>query len=232
MRELRPFFSFYGGKWRVAPHYPKPAHSFITEPFAGSAGFSLRYYQRSVLLNDLDPALFGIWDYLIRVKPDEVLRLPVDIEHIDLLNIAQEAKWLIGFWLNKGASTPCKTPSKWMRSGIPTPNNYWGEYIRNRIASQVDYIKHWRVSNVSYERLPSVEATWFIDPPYIKAGKGYKFKYIDYDLLSDWCKTRTGQVIVCEQEGADWLPFKTFRDIKANEGSRGGKISKEVVWYK
>ena len=33
---LRPFFGFYGGKWRDSPrHYPPPAHTRIIEPFAG-----------------------------------------------------------------------------------------------------------------------------------------------------------------------------------------------------
>jgi hypothetical protein len=32
---LRPFFSFYGGKWRIARHYPTPKYDIIIEPFAG-----------------------------------------------------------------------------------------------------------------------------------------------------------------------------------------------------
>ena len=24
---LRPFFSYYGGKWTLAPHYPLPEHA-------------------------------------------------------------------------------------------------------------------------------------------------------------------------------------------------------------
>jgi hypothetical protein len=34
--QLRPFFGFYGGKWRDAlKHYPPPEHDTIIEPFAG-----------------------------------------------------------------------------------------------------------------------------------------------------------------------------------------------------
>ena len=33
---LRPFFSYYGGKWRSAvKHYPAPEFDQIVEPFAG-----------------------------------------------------------------------------------------------------------------------------------------------------------------------------------------------------
>jgi hypothetical protein len=42
-RTVRPFFSFFGSKWRVAPHYPAPERDLIIEPFAGSAGYSLRH---------------------------------------------------------------------------------------------------------------------------------------------------------------------------------------------
>jgi hypothetical protein len=48
---LRPFFGYYGGKWRDAvKHYPPPEHTRIVEPFAASAGYSLRYPDRKVIL--------------------------------------------------------------------------------------------------------------------------------------------------------------------------------------
>ncbi len=34
---MMPFFTYFGGKWRGAKHYPEPKHSHIIEPFAGSA---------------------------------------------------------------------------------------------------------------------------------------------------------------------------------------------------
>ena len=47
---IRPFWKFYGGKWRAAPRYPRPLYSTIVEPFAGAAGYSTRYYQRDIIL--------------------------------------------------------------------------------------------------------------------------------------------------------------------------------------
>ncbi len=38
MTDLKPFFCYFGGKWRAAPHYPTPKHAEIVEPFAGAAG--------------------------------------------------------------------------------------------------------------------------------------------------------------------------------------------------
>lgn len=55
------------------------------------------------------------------------------------------------------------------------------------------------------------DATWFIDPPYRgRPGSHYRYgsKLIDYTNLAAWCQMLPGQVIVCEQHGADWLPFE------------------------
>ena len=91
---LRPFFGFYGGKWRDAlKHYPAPSHATIVEPFAGSAGYSVRYANRRVVLCELDPVIAGVWRYLIRVKPAEILAIP-DLDpdgSIDDLKVCDEA---------------------------------------------------------------------------------------------------------------------------------------------
>jgi hypothetical protein len=99
---MRLYFSFFGSKYRVALNYPKPIHPTIIERFAGSAGYSLRYPECQVRLHDADPVICGLWDYLIHVSPEEIRRLPLVFSHIDELDLCQEAKWLIGFWLNKG----------------------------------------------------------------------------------------------------------------------------------
>lgn len=100
----KPFFTYFGGKYRAAPHYPKAVFDTIVEPFAGAAGYSLRYHRRRVILVDADPIIVGLWKYLIAVSPEDVRRLPLvgDDETVDNLDVCQEARWLIGFWLNKG----------------------------------------------------------------------------------------------------------------------------------
>jgi site-specific DNA-adenine methylase len=95
--QLRPFFGYYGGKWRDAIKYPEPNHETIVEPFAGSAGFSLRYAHRKIILCEIDPVLSGVWRYLIRVKAKEILAIPdLDPEGtVDNLKVPQEAN---GSW--------------------------------------------------------------------------------------------------------------------------------------
>ncbi|NPU64719.1 hypothetical protein HL667_06910 [Bradyrhizobium sp. 83012] len=230
---LRPFFGYYGGKWRDAlRHYPQPEYPQIIEPFAGSAGYALRYHDRNVTLCELDPVIAAVWGYLIRVKPREILAIP-DLKTdctIDDLKVCEEAKWLVGFWLNRAAASPRRSPSKWMREGI-RPGSFWGTRVRETIAQQVEAIRHWKIYHCSFEECPnsSAGATWFVDPPYQVAGKHYRFGSdgIDYDFLARWCRTRTGQVIVCENAGASWLPFSDLGDVKT---TRTDRRSAEVVW--
>lgn len=223
---LRPFFSYYGGKWRAYRRYPEPAYGTIVEPFAGSAGYATRYPDRQVDLYDADEAVAGVWEYLIATPEAEIRRLPLDFDHVDeLANIPQEARWLIGFWLNHGAAAPCKSPSAWMRAGKHA-TSFWGEAIRERIASQVPRIRHWTITHGQFDKAPNDPATWFVDPPYeTPAGRHYRHSDVDYEALGFWCEDRIGQVIVCEQQGATWLPFE---DIGATKSTLGQ--SREVVW--
>lgn len=105
--------SFMAKEWRDAlKHYPEPRHATIVEPFAGSAGFALRYADRKVILCEIDPVLAAVWRYLIRVKAKEILSIP-DLapgESVDDLKIS--------------------------------PGSFWGNRVRQTIASQVDAIRH------------------------------------------------------------------------------------------
>jgi len=225
-----PFFCYFGGKWRAALRYPPPKYGRIVEPFAGAAGYSLRYPTAKVELYDKDPLISALWQYLIQVTEHEILNLPERVEHVDDIKAPQEAKWLVGFWLNKGSVSPRLTPSAWARSGV-RPKSYWGPEIRTRIASQLKAIRHWKITEASYINCDDVEATWFIDPPYQGApGRLYRYKIEEYEQLANWCKSRSGQVIVCERKGAAWLPFQGIGSIKATPGRRGKGISEEVIW--
>lgn len=225
--KLHPFFCYYGGKWRAAPHYPKPLREEIIEPFAGAAGYSTRYFDKKITLYDVDPIIVAVWQYLISTPSKDILALPIAVTKVDDLDICQSAKWLIGFWLNQGCSSPRKSPSKWARM---RPNAFWGECVRQRIASQVDYIRHWTIAQCQYSSVPNKDATWFIDPPYQVAGKYYRYNKIDYVSLGSWCVSRMGQVLVCENAGADWLPFKPFRSIAGGTGKHRSGVSHEVLY--
>lgn len=231
MSSLKPFWRYYGGKWRAAPHYPAPAFSTIVEPFAGAAGYSLRYPDRQIVLVEKYPTICEMWRYLIGVKPSEVRRIP-EVDDVDLLPswVPQGARWLVGFSMNSACSTPRRTLSVGRRKLRAMHRQFegWTPALRERVASQVEQIRHWKVIEGDYSLAPDVPATWFVDPPYDnKAGSYYVHSKVNYADLSAWCRTRRGQVLVCENEGATWAPFQPFMTLKPGVNGHG---SREVLW--
>lgn len=211
-------FSYYGTKKRIVKKYPKPIHDIIIEPFAGAAAYASVYFDRDVRLYDAYDKISEVWKYLISASKSDILSLP-DIrtgQKVTDYNLPIGARNLIGFCINPGSSSPKVTAS--LRSK-------WPDY-KKRIADFVPKIKHWKFFQQSYVSILNEPATWFIDPPYQKAGKYYfGHSKIDFNSLGTWCKERMGQVIVCENEGADWLPFQF---LTSHQGSMQKNI--EVVY--
>lgn len=230
---LRPFWRYYGSKWRIAPRYPRPRYDTIIEPFAGAAGYSLRYPERQVILVEKYPKIAAIWRYLISVSSLELMMIP-EVDDVDDLPawVPQEARWLVGFSMNASASTPRKTLSagrRMLRYYNASQCEGWTATMRARCAEQVTRIRHWQVIEGDYSSAPNVTATWFIDAPYRgRAGSHYVHSSakIVYQDLSTWCIGRSGQTIVCESGGATWLPFRTF----ATTNGFGGMPQHEAIW--
>jgi len=201
-------FSYYGSKGKVVDCYPPPKHNKIIEPFAGSARYSLRFWQKDILLVDKYPVIIEVWNYLINATEKDITGLPKMktgdcIDNYDLSDI--ERKFL-GF-IVQTSSGMRKTVSPFVKDIEP---------VLKKIASQLFMIRHWKTKLGSYEDLENEEATWFIDPPYQFGGHEYKHsnKQIDFNKLGEWCKNRNGQIIVCENTKADWLPFKPMIDMQ------------------
>lgn len=183
--------------------------------------------------------IVGLWQWLIKVEESEIRRLPVkDITDIRELDICQEAKWLIGFWAAKARPAPCNKPCTWMNKEKRLSRGYWGAQYRERVASQLKFIRHWTCELLSWECIPDYEATWFVDPPYSNsAGRAYKFNEIDYPLLGQWCLHRKGQLIACDggtRPEHDWLPFTLLTEINKSANPKGGKavFKREFVYHK
>lgn len=229
-------FSFFGSKWRLAHKYPPPlADVPVVEPFAGGGCYSLRHNVRRAILVEKDPEIAELWRYLIAATPEQILALP-DIEagqRVSDLEVEPGAAALIGFSLRPATTHAARTAgsSTWSQTH---PDQFWSQHVRERVASQVDAIKDWVVIHGDYSDAPDIYATWFVDSPYQRAGTNYRFgsKALDFEELGTWCQTRKGRVMVCENEGADWLPFEPLATVKAATHRSGeGRVSVEVVWY-
>lgn len=227
---MRPFFPYYGSKWNTARYYPPPQYGHVIEPFAGSAGYALFYDCGTVTLFDQDPIIAGVWAYLIRTGAEEILRLPELPEVGDTVDnyptLPQEARWLIGFWLNRGSAQPKKSRTAYSARTDKAQLN-WGPRAKQRIAEQLPGIRNWRVAEGTYWDAPTLRATWFVDPPYGVAGTHYRCSgaHLDYEWLGQWCEMRIGQCIVCANVGATWLPFTPLGSFKSTRGR-----SAEAVW--
>lgn len=224
--KLRQFFSYFGGKLRNGPRYPEPTCDKIIEPFAGGAGYSHLYYDRDVSLYDVNPVVVAVWEYLINARERDILSLPILRQGEDITSFTQLSegeRYFIGFWLARASATPRKRLTSW---SMRYPNRLWGEHIRATIAGQVELINHWSVRCISYNGIPNETATWFVDPPYVKAGGFYPCHDVDYQALATWCRNLPGQAIVCEAEGASWLPFRPLYEHKGIQRA----VRREVVW--
>lgn len=223
-------FSYYGSKSKIIHLYPEPEHKLIIEPFAGSARYALEYFDREVQLYDLSDYVVDVWKYLIQASEKDILSLP-DVPsktHLDNYKFLSTAeRYLIGFHLCRGKAKPRK---------VGHGQNGWAR-DKHRIAENLYKIRHWTIEKNTYLNISNQTATWFIDPPYrsvqIREGNSDRYQHRPhYPELAEWTKTRWGQVIVCEGEGADYLPFELLTTTNANTNNRIVKKNQELMYVK
>lgn len=215
-------FYYYGRKKQIAKHYPAPSYDSIVEPFAGSAAYSLfgSHWRRDVVLIEKDQRVAQVWKWLIEeATPEKIKRLPdlkVGEKSSEFLHIIHAAT---------------KMAFKYKTIKVtPVLERNW-EISKRVMAADLHKIKHWRLICGDYSVAPDIEATWFIDPPYKSApGTGYNHgsASIDYVQLGQWALQRRGELIFCEGEYGDYLPFSPLLRLPGV----AGKISTELLFYK
>jgi len=214
-------FSYFGGKGRIAGKYPDPKHDTIVEPFAGGARYSLYgdNWRRLVILRDVNPHVIAAWRWLQQATYNDVMSLPlIDTKQVVPDHMPRAVRTLLGYWVNKGTARPRRTAGCRITSIA----------MREQVALSLHKIRHWDIALGSHDAIPNIRATWFIDPPYQSGGKGKQYPYcapIDYDALASWTQSRRGQVIACDIDDAQWLPFRPL--VTAN-GQRAPQ--REGIW--
>lgn len=218
-------YAQYGAKTSIVHLYPPPKNEKIIEPFAGTARYALEYWEKEVTLVDKYEVIIKIWKWLQQCSPKDILSLPKFNagDNINDFNYdCDEQRLLIGFTVGFGFYEPRHIATVRLRD---RPNHQPSRL--KFIAENLHKIRHWKIIHDSYESLPDQTATWFIDPPYQHGGHCYKWpnKKIDYQHLAEWCRTRQGQVIVCENMKATWMDFKPM----VINNVRSGRTS-EAIW--
>lgn len=213
-------FSYYGSKSKIVNYYPKPKFDKIIEPFAGSARYALKYWQKDVLLVDKYELIINIWKWLQQCSKQDILTLP-RLQYGDEIpnTLTEIEKSFILYNLHRGRAIPSNKIGKF--------SDCW-EYTIKTTADNIEKIKHWEIKLGSFDEIENTEATWFIDPPYQFGGQYYKEsnRNIDFVKLSEWCKNRNGQVIVCENTKANWLDFKPMVQIQGQANTN----TVEAIW--
>lgn len=204
-------FSYYGSKGKIVDYYPPPKHKRLIEPFAGSARYSLKWFDRDVTLYDKYPVIIDVWKYLQQASEKDILALPRlerGEKFKDHTQLSEIEKKFYGFITQAGSTGE--------RYTVGTMQGVNVDADLKKIAKQLFKIRHWEIKQGSYDEIENEEATWFIDPPYQFGGHEYKCsnKNIDFYKLAEWCKERKGQAIVCENTKATWLPFKPMKEMQ------------------
>lgn len=215
-------WSYYGSKNRLSSFYPKPKHHIIIEPFAGGAYYSLKHFENDVFLYDLSPKVISIWHYLQDASIKDIAGLPRLNAGDKIENIRFDCdgqKHLMSFLIVQAAYGGNNVVSKWGALRL-------GQNIK-RVKDNLFKVKHWNIALGTYEAINNTAATWFIDPPYFQGGHKYPCsnRNINFKALAGYSKEREGQVIVCENSAAHWLPFIPFRETNGVY-----RKTQEVIW--
>jgi hypothetical protein len=232
---MRPFFSYYGSKWTGSKYYGPPRHELVIEPFAGSASYATRWDCPLVKLYDVSDDICDLWAWLIGCSIGDVLAIPDAFEsYAEVSQLARGPQLLVRFWISKGRAEPSSTISPWYTQYRHSPDcKVWGPAVKRRIVAQKPMIDRWQIEKKPWWEIPQEQAHWHIDPPYNNAaGSRYPHSSVRYDDLATWCIGLPGAVDVCENIGANWLPFEPLYEVSTTRGKRSGVVSREVVWSK
>jgi len=234
-RVTGPLFKWFGSKWLSSRLYPPPEHDIVFEPYAGSAGYSLRHHEKRIVLWESDRNVFALWRWLIsEAQSSDVLEIPLGLKtgtDIRELGLTIGQQLLLKHWQRTNNVGECWTTSSW-----GTKPGQWTANTRARVAEQLHAVKHWKLGRIRWDK----PGTYFIDPPYLYNYRyGFDSKSFNHaTLAANVAKIpRPSQIIVCEAacpktgQVPTYLPFEPFGErITSRRKKTENHHSKEYVY--
>ncbi|WP_440063816.1 DNA adenine methylase [Streptosporangium sp. OZ121] len=197
---LRPPFSYYGAKGRLAPFIVSllPAHEVYCEPFAGSgAVFFAKTRSKIETLNDLNGDLVTFMR-MLRDRPRELQRAiqftpyarsehaAAKLGDTSVSDLERARRWWIqcsqsrsgeagASWRRPTSRTRVNNPAGSKRAGAAL--RWHAARLRDAFIEQVDAFE-------LITRMDSPETTFYLDPPYLRStrntfGSGHYVKEMD-----------------------------------------------------
>jgi len=242
MKITGPLFKWFGSKWLSSKTLPPPNFPDIVEPFAGSAGYSLRHCYHKVILYESNDYVRELWKWLVRdATQAAILDIPINVlEGTDLrtIGLSRGQLLLLKHWQRTNNVGDCWTVSPWGNKP-----GQWTESTRSRVSEEFGCIEHWHIANSwngmdAFGQQQVWPATWFIDPPY-QYNYQYKSAPLNYRQLALEAERCLGQVIVCEavcqktNRIPDYLPFEFWAKRITSRRKEGDNThSRELIWHK
>ena len=234
----RTVFPHLGGKGGLAPLLPSPLCRLIVEPFGGAAAYSfLHHAGHDVWVNELNPCTYSIWEFLQWTDAFRVIQSdwPKSVrigQHLDALvtNPAHPGFLeLVRAYINLGTYGMTGVRQVVTKDAA----GHWSQY-KPRFTVILPIVARWKITNLDYRQLDDVDGCWLIDPPYNNvAGRKYEFKLPPeaYPQLAEWCLNRRGHLLVTEQTGSPWLPFRPLTNRRMGFTSLYKKDPRGDVYY-
>ena len=223
MKNLKTPLRYPGGKSRaitkISEFFPDLSkYNQFREPFVGGGSVALwvtkTYPDLSIWVNDLYEPLYNFWaclqlagdvmqEKLTKIKkdnPDPDKAKELFIESKDILSKGTDVDRAVAFYtINKCSFSGLGENSSFSRQA--SDSNFSMNGIE-KLTGYMQLIKHWKITNLSYEELLHGEGSFvYLDPPYeigsnLYGKKGGMHKYFHHTRFSQACSSAKHTMLV------------------------------------
>lgn len=259
MTKIKPPFSYYGGKQRMAHHLIPliPKHVLYVEPFAGSGAVLFakplpqvtNYSHYREVLNDTNHDITNLFkvlrddgerlEALLKLTPhsrEEHRRCKAEPHTGDQLEDARR------FMVRICQSFGNKLDDGWAKSKIVNHAAAWDN--KCNLGQAINRLRHVQINSVDaiqcIKEWDAPHAFFYVDPPYVGTHQGHYGGYTESDLLS-LCQTLDQSVgafvlssydnEICNSFGWDKREFAATCSVNSYVTNRN-KARTECVWVR